>query len=483
LIDSLGIPDPVSMPHVVHNEPVLIRPDGKKETVETFPYSVSTKHDVISINYSPRLCVPASSRPAMAGATTASATAKIAPPPVDAGEAKLINTCAPGRTMATSLSLTLRTALSALRRNKLRTGLTTLGIVIGISAVIAMVEVGQGSSNAIQQTIVKMGAGVVQIDPSGVSIGGVNTGAGGRATLSPADCDAIPRECSSVRWAAPSVDCQTQVTYGHRNWVPHKILGTTPTYLQIRDWAVEEGKPFTDGDVVRAASVCLIGQTPARELFQGEPPLGKTIRMNNVSLKVVGVLGAKGANMAGSDQDDLIIAPLTTVKLRLSGIRNINLTPPPSVASALNQVNSINQLYPNQLTRLYSLPTTMQTLNTPQLRRFLDLDDIWVSATAPQNVPQAISEISDLLRQRHHHQEGAPDDFRVRDLTEIAENLASTSRLMTSLLTCVAVISLVVGGVGIMNIMLVSVTERTREIGLRMAVGARAGDILWQFLV
>ena len=380
------------------------------------------------------------------------------------------------------LPATFRTAATALQRNKLRSGLTTLGIVIGIGAVIAMVEIGQGSSYAIRQTIATMGASIVQIDPSGISVGGVNTGTGGKVTLTAADAEAILRECPSVRWAAPSVDCRMQVVYGSRNWVPRNILGTTPAYLQIRDWTVEEGEPFTDGDVLRAACVCLIGQTPARELFQGESPVGKTVRVKNVTLKIVGVLSRKGANMAGVDQDDFFIAPLTTVKFRLSGIRIVS-SPTAVASSTPNQVNTLNQLYPNQQLQLYSQRSDLQTADSPLITRFFDLDDIWVSAVSPQSVPRVMDETTDLLHQRHRQQDGEPDDFRVRDLTEISETLASTSRLMTSLLVCVAIISLVVGGVGIMNIMLVSVTERTREIGLRMAVGARSGDILWQFLV
>jgi macrolide transport system ATP-binding/permease protein len=377
---------------------------------------------------------------------------------------------------------TLRTAATALHRNKMRSTLTTLGIVIGIAAVIAMVEIGQGSSQAIQQTIATIGASVVQIDPSDVFVAGVSTGAGGRPTLTPADSEAILRECPSVRWAAPSVDCRMQVSYLDRNWSPRNILGTTPAYLQIRNWSVEEGQPFTEDDVLRAACVCLIGQTPAKELFPDESPVGKMVRVKDVYLKVVGVLDRKGANMIGMDQDDFLIAPLTTVKRRLSGIRNV-ASQPPAPTPITGQVNSLSQLYPTLQAQLYPQRSPAQTLNMPQLTKFLNLDDIWVTAVSAEDVPQVISEVTNLLRERHRRPDGEPDDFRIRDLTEIWETLAATSRLMTSLLLCVSIISLVVGGVGIMNIMLVSVTERTREIGLRMAVGARASDILWQFLV
>jgi macrolide transport system ATP-binding/permease protein len=387
-----------------------------------------------------------------------------------------------GRMLSALLPTTLRTAATALHRNKMRSGLTTLGIVIGIAAVIAMVEIGQGSSGAIQQTIATLGASVVQIDPSAISIGGVSTGARGRVTLTPGDCEAILRECPSVRWAAPSVDFRSQVVYGSRNWSPRNILGTTPAFLQIRDWPLDEGVPFTDSDVLRAAAVCLIGQTPARELFQGQSPVGKSVRVMNVSLRVVGVLSRKGASMGGADQDDFFVAPLTTVKFRLSSLRNTT-SQAAAASSSLSQVNTLSHLYPTDKLQLYPQRSAAQMADTPQVTRFYDLDDIWVSAVSSEAIPSVISEASELLRRRHRTQEGEPDDFRIRDLTEISQTLASTSQLMTSLLICVAVISLIVGGVGIMNIMLVSVTERTREIGLRMAVGARAFDILCQFLV
>jgi ABC-type antimicrobial peptide transport system permease subunit len=364
----------------------------------------------------------------------------------------------------------------------MRSALTCLGIVIGIAAVIAMMEIGQGSAYTLRQTIASIGANVVQIDPSDAMKSGVSSGAGGRVTLTPADCDAIRRECPAVRWAAPSVDCRGQVIYENRNWAP-KILGTTPDYLLVRGWSdLAEGAPFTDEDVRSAACVCLIGQTPARELFQGESPVGKEVRVRNVRLRVVGVLTPKGAAVSGQDQDDLFVAPLTTVKYRLCGMRQINIQAAAAVR-APGQMNTLANLYPNQQHQLYPDQSVLTLADAPQMMRFSDVDDVWISAVSSQAVSLAKTQVSRLLRERHRLGDGQPDDFRIRDLTEISQAMASTSAVMTRLLLCVALISLVIGGVGIMNIMLVSVTERTREIGLRMAVGARGRDILRQFLI
>jgi ABC-type antimicrobial peptide transport system permease subunit len=367
----------------------------------------------------------------------------------------------------------------------MRSVLTCLGIIIGIAAVIAMMEIGEGSSNAIEQTIAGMGANQIGIEPRSTAAAGISSGAGTGLDLTPEDAAAIGRECTAVQWAAPSVDCRAQLIYGNKNWSVQGIKGTTPEYLDIRNWAdLEEGAPFTDEDVRTAAPVCLIGETVKRELFDDESPIGKEIRVKNVDLKVLGVLSRKGVNIVGRDQDDFLIAPWTTIKYRVSNSKfAFQSSGSSSGSSSSATVNTLSQIYPTQSVALYPQTSAAQAADTPMPIRFNDLDDVYVSADSAENVPLAIQQITDVLRDRHHLADGAPDDFAVRDATEFVKALTSSTTLMTRLLLGVATISLIVGGVGIMNIMLVSVTERTREIGLRMAVGARSRDILRQFLI
>ena len=383
-----------------------------------------------------------------------------------------------------TLYRTIRLALTALKRNKLRAVLTTLGIVIGIAAVIAMMEIGNGSSTAIKKTIESMGANNLMIMPGTAASGGVSYGAGSVMTLTADDADAIRRECPAVGNVAPVVRAQTQVVYGNRNWVPMNIYGTIPAFLKVRDWTtLEQGEPFTDQDVRNSAKVCMIGQTLVRELFAGDAPVGKEIRVQNVSFKVIGTLSRKGANMMGMDQDDILVAPWTTIKYRVTGSSAATANQSASSSGTSSSVNTLNQTYPGTSGGLYPAVSATQAADSPLPVRFANVNQIVAAAESQAEIPAAIAQMSDVLRERHRIKRGQPDDFGIRDMTEMTKALSSTSDLMKKLLLCVAMISLVVGGVGIMNIMLVTVTERTREIGLRMAVGARPSDILRQFLI
>ena len=378
----------------------------------------------------------------------------------------------------------LRTALNGLRRNVLRAALTALGIIIGVAAVIAMMEIGRGSSSAIQRTIANMGANNLLVLPGTASSGGVSFGSGSVMTLTPQDAEAIVSECSAVRAAAPIVRARTQVIYGNRNWVPMNIYGTTPVYLGVREWSLAEGEPFTERDVRNANRVCLLGQRLVRELFEGKSPLGQELRVRNVSFKVIGVLNSKGANMVGMDQDDILLAPWTTIKYRVVGSSLANVNQSATTSSGTSQqVNTLSQIYPTTEINLYPLPSATQAADTPLPVRFANVDQILTAARSAGQIPAAIKQITQLLRERHRITSGEPDDFNIRDMTEMTKALSSTTTMMSKLLLAVALISLVVGGVGIMNIMLVSVTERTREIGLRLAVGARGRNILQQFLL
>jgi putative ABC transport system permease protein len=326
----------------------------------------------------------------------------------------------------------LKAAFRALRRNKMRTVLTMLGIIIGVGAVIAMVGIGNGAKAQVQARIAALGQNVIMVFAGSVNRGGVYSGSGGAGTLTVEDALAIEKEVSGVSVVSPEVRSSAQIMAGNNNWST-SVMGEGVGYLTLRVWDLEDGAMFTDADVRSAAKVCILGKTTADHLFPDENPVGKTIRIKNVPMKVLGLLKAKGASMFGSDQDDTIIVPYTTGMKRFAGV------------------------------------TMLRMINVQ-------------SATAEQMT--AVQDgIADLLRQRHRIQQGRDDDFMMRNQQEIAEAMSATTDVMTALLAAIASVSLLVGGIGIMNIMLVSVTERTREIGIRMAVGARGRDILLQFLI
>jgi ABC-type antimicrobial peptide transport system permease subunit len=382
----------------------------------------------------------------------------------------------------------LRTATRALRRNVLRTLLTTLGIVIGVGAVITMMEIGNGATRAIQRTLTSIGANTLAIIPGAQNVGGINFGIGSQTTLTPKDAEAITRECAAVANVSPVVRARTQIVFGNRNWVPTYIYGTDPAFLEVRDWAdMDAGTAFTEQDVRNLSKVCLVGRTIVRELFGGVSPIGKEVRIRNVAFKVIGVLGPKGANMMGMDQDDTLLAPWTTIKFRVVATSLSSGNQSALNSANTTEVNSLSNLYPNvagstNTITLYPTQSSNELADVPQPIRFANVDQIMANARSAEDIPTAIQEINSVLRESHHLKPGDLNDFTVRDMTEITKAMSSTTELITKLLMYVAMISLIVGGVGIMNIMLVSVTERTREIGLRMAVGAEPGDILRQFL-
>jgi putative ABC transport system permease protein len=326
---------------------------------------------------------------------------------------------------------TLRIALRALRRNKLRTLLTMLGMIIGVGAVIAMVGIGNGAKTQIENQIASLGQNVILVFSGSMTRGGVHTGWGGSGTLTLDDADAIQREVSGVTVVSPEVRSSAQIAAGNQNWMT-QILGESGDYFTLRQWPLQDGSPFTEQDVRSANKVAVIGQTIVDQLYPGENPIGQVLRIKNAPFIIVGVLKAKGMSMMGSDQDDVVVVPYSSAMKRLFGM------------------------------------TTVRTINVQ-------------TATATLLNPVQ-EEISTLLRQRHRITPGKDDDFTVRNQQEIADMATEQSKTMTYLLAAIAFVSLVVGGIGIMNIMLVSVTERTREIGIRLAVGARGNDILLQFL-
>ncbi len=328
--------------------------------------------------------------------------------------------------------MTLRIALRALGRNKLRSFLTMLGIIIGVGAVIAMVAIGEGAKATIRSQIASLGTNVLIVLPGTTFQGGVRTGSGGVNTLVDSDAKAMMQELPSVAFASPALRRPEQVVAGNLNWST-LAQGVAPEFQQIRDWQVAEGRFLHEGDMESAAKVAVVGQTVVDQLFGNDDPIDSVIRIRNIPFRVVGVLAPKGQTSQGTDQDDTVMIPYTTMQKRLMRI------------------------------------TWVQS--------------IVVSAVSAERVQEAQEQIGLLLRQRHRIGPDREDDFMIRNLSDIAEAAATSARVMAVLLGSVASISLLVGGIGIMNIMLVSVTERTREIGIRMAVGARSRDIMLQFLV
>ena len=333
-----------------------------------------------------------------------------------------------------NLLMIIRVAFRALVRNKMRAALTMLGIIIGVSAVIAMVSIGQGASASVQAQIESIGTNLLFISAGAQNVGGVRSGTGdsGTNTLTVEDLDAIKLEIPSVSMVTPAVNARSQLVSGNANWNT-SVQGVSDQYPDIRKWTVQSGAFFTDADVRTAARVIVIGQTVGDNLFAGMDPVGQTVRVMNLPFRVVGVMARKGQDPQGRDQDDISFAAYTTVQKKVLGSPRVQIA--------------------------------------------------YVSAISQDATYTAQSQITDLLRQRHKLAASEADDFSVRNMTDVADAANATSKTMTILLACIAGVSLLVGGIGIMNIMLVSVTERTREIGIRMAIGARSSAVRSQFLI
>jgi putative ABC transport system permease protein len=330
---------------------------------------------------------------------------------------------------------TIKISFRALWVNKMRSALTMLGIIIGVGAVIAMVAIGSGASQKISEQISSMGSNLLIVLSGTTTSGGVRMGSGTQPTLSMGDAEDILKECPAVEEVGPVLGGAAQVIFGHMNWSTN-TTGTTPGMLTVRDWTLSAGRPFTDQDVKSATKVALLGQTVVDNLFGEQNPVGQTIRIKNVPFNVIGVLSVKGQSATGQDQDDVIYVPVTTAQKKLFGTQ------------------------------------------FPGMVRI-----IMVKAKSADDLPIAEKQITELLRQRHHIGQKQDNDFTVRNLTQLMQAAEQSTRVMTLLLGAIASVSLLVGGIGIMNIMLVSVTERTREIGIRMAIGAKTWDIRLQFII
>jgi len=334
-----------------------------------------------------------------------------------------------------SIPSTLKISFRALRVNKMRSALTMLGIIIGVGAVIAMLAVGTGASERISQQISSIGSNLIIVLPGSTTAGGVRGGHGSQPTLTKDDADAILKECSAVQDVAPVLNGVAQVVYGNLNWSTG-VYGTTSSMLNIRDWPLASGKSFTEQDVKSATKVCLLGLTVVENLFGNIDPIGQIVRIKKIPFTVIGVLNRKGQSPQGQDQDDTIYIPITTAQKKIFG------TPFPGMVRT-----------------------------------------IIVKAKSTEDLDAAEKQITDLLRQRHRIGPKKDDDFTIRNLTQIMQVREQSTKVMAILLGVIASVSLLVGGIGIMNIMLVSVTERTREIGIRMAVGAKTWDIRLQFII